>query len=131
MKIVVRHIDRCIGCYNCVYACSSTLFHQVSIDRSAVQIRERGVIEHGFVVIKCRACEQPVCARVCPTGALTKREGGGVIFNPTKCDSCGLCSQACTISAIQIDDHTGKPIICIHCGQCVEFCPHGVFEREE
>ncbi|MHA1245003.1 MAG: 4Fe-4S binding protein [Candidatus Heimdallarchaeota archaeon] len=30
-----------------------------------------------------------------------------------------------------MDDHTGQPLICIHCGKCVDFCPHGILEMEE
>jgi Fe-S-cluster-containing dehydrogenase component len=32
----------------------------------------------GFVVVVCRACPDPPCARVCPTDALLPVQGGGV-----------------------------------------------------
>ncbi|MEI7590665.1 MAG: 4Fe-4S dicluster domain-containing protein [Deltaproteobacteria bacterium] len=42
---------------------------------------------------------------------------------------CGHCQDACLIGAVQIDESTGKPSICIHCGYCVKFCPHNVLKH--
>jgi carbon-monoxide dehydrogenase iron sulfur subunit len=30
-----------------------------------------------------------------------------------------------------MDEDTNLPIVCLHCGHCVEFCPHGVLALEE
>jgi formate hydrogenlyase subunit 6/NADH:ubiquinone oxidoreductase subunit I len=27
-----------------------------------------------------------------------------------------------------MDQETGLPVMCIHCGRCVEFCPHDCLE---
>jgi len=38
--------------------------------------------------------------------------------------------EACTIGAI-FERKNGKPAVCVHCGYCVDYCPHGVLEYKE
>jgi len=97
---------------------------------SAIKVASIGGVERGFRVIVCRACRDPPCVAVCPTGALKPREGGGVIISYNKCIGCGYCREACPIGAIMWDEDDNKPIVCVHCGYCVEFCPHGVLALE-
>jgi len=113
-----------------MFACTRR-FGDAGLDKSAIRVRSVGGIERGFTVIVCRACEDPPCARVCPTGALIPRKGGGVILNSSKCIGCQLCVDACIIGAIFWDDDTNKPIVCTQCGYCVDFCKYGVLEIEE
>jgi ferredoxin len=35
------------------------------------------------------------------------------------------------VSAIFWDKEMEKPIICVHCGYCAKYCPHGVLALEE
>lgn len=79
----------------------------------------------------CRACNDPPCAKVCPTGALKPRDKGGVNLDVAKCTGCGHCRDACPIGAVLWNDEINKPMICVHCGYCVEFCPHGVLKIEK
>jgi len=90
-----------------------------------------GGMERGFTVVVCRACEDPPCLKACPTDALRPRKGGGVLLDPDKCLGCGHCREACLIKAIFWADEINKPMICIHCGACSKFCPHGVLKLEE
>ena len=83
------------------------------------------------MVVVCRACADPPCARVCPTDALVRREGGGVKLLEDKCIGCGNCREACIIGAVFWDDEINKPMICVHCGICAKYCPHGVLALEE
>jgi carbon-monoxide dehydrogenase iron sulfur subunit len=103
----------------------------VGLAKSCLAVKSIGGMEKGFIVVVCRACEDPPCARVCPTGALQAREDGGVIFNTDACIGCGNCRDTCLIGAIFWDEEVNRPMICIHCGYCVEFCPHGVLTLEE
>ena len=98
---------------------------------SAIHVRSTGGIESGFTVIVCRACPDPPCQKVCPTGALTVRKGGGVRLNVDKCIGCGYCVDACPFGAIFWNPEVNKPIVCVYCGYCVDFCPHKVLTFEE
>jgi len=129
-RLVVVDANRCVGCQLCVYACTNR-FGYAGLSKSAIFVRSAGGVERGFVVIVCRACKDPPCARSCPVGALSLRSGGGVVLNPNKCIGCGNCVEACDIGAVMWDSELEKPVICTHCGYCVSFCPHGVIALEE
>ena len=124
-KLDIIDADRCVGCLSCVFACARR-YGEGGYDRSAIAVRSAAGVEKGFVVIVCRACMDPPCAKVCPTNALVAKKGGGVFLNPNKCIGCGFCRNACPIGAVMWDEAANKPIICVQCGYCVDFCPHGV-----
>jgi len=128
-KLTVRHLERCVGCLCCVLACARERFNKLSLDQSAIAVKAAGQTAY-YSIIVCRGCQDPVCLRACPTGALRKRPGGGVYLNQSKCVACGSCKEACILGAIKMDPLNGMPIICIHCGLCVPFCPHGILEME-
>ncbi|MBC2697821.1 MAG: (Fe-S)-binding protein [ANME-2 cluster archaeon] len=126
-RIKVANPNRCIGCYSCMLACSRVNAKTASLIDSAIDIRTSGGIESGLEIIVCRSCIDPPCARACPTGALTPRNGGGVILDKDLCDSCMTCASACLPRAIHFDK-AGMPVICTHCGVCARFCSHDVLE---
>jgi Fe-S-cluster-containing hydrogenase component 2 len=35
--------------------------------------------------------------------------------------------EACPVDAIYLDN-TSTPFVCIHCGRCVDYCPHACLE---
>ena len=96
-----------------------------------IHVRSAGGIRKGFVVIVCRACPDPPCARVCPTDALTPREGGGVRFKADLCIGCRNCVEACPFGAALWDESQHNPRICVYCGYCANYCPYGVIALEE
>ncbi len=130
MRLVIKDTEKCIGCQSCMFACARRQ-GDAGLAETCLGVKSIGGMERGFIVVVCRACPVSPCAKVCPTGALTPREGGGVHFEASKCIGCGHCLEACLISAIYWNEEVNKPMICIHCGYCVKFCPHGVLEMEE
>lgn len=100
------------------------------MSKSAIHVTSAGGFERGFVVIVCRACADPPCAKVCPTNALERRDGGGVALRMDKCIGCQNCVRECDIGAIFWDEETSKPVICVYCGYCADFCPYRVLELE-
>ena len=130
MRLSIVDIERCVGCQSCMFACSRR-FGEGGLNRSCIGIRSIGGMEHGFTVVVCRACDDPPCARVCPTDALVPRKGGGVKVKEERCIGCGNCRDACALGAVFWDDENSKPMICVHCGTCADFCPHGVLDARK
>ncbi len=130
-RLGITDADLCVGCQSCVFACSRRM-GVGGLGRSAVLIRSAGGMERGFVVIVCRACPDPPCAKVCPEDALRIRKGGGVLLDASKCLGwgCRLCQQACPFNCVFWDDTSDKPSICVHCGYCVGYCPYDVIEMQ-
>ena len=129
-RLSVIDADRCVGCQSCMFACTRRTA-QGGLEESRIHIRSDGGFRKGFVVIVCRACADPPCARVCPTDALVPREGGGVRFNTAKCIGCGNCREACPFGAVLWDESQDKPRICVYCGYCADYCPYDVIALEE
>ena len=129
-RLAIVDVDRCVGCQCCMFACTRR-HGEAGLGRSAIYVRSAGGVERGYVVIVCRACQDPPCAKACPVGALSLRPGGGVIVNYDACLGCGRCRDACPFGAVRWDPELDKPIICVHCGYCAEHCPHSVLKLEE
>ena len=92
------------------------------------------------VSISCNHCNNPVCTRVCPTGAMHKDELGLVWPDATKCIGCGYCTMACPYHAPHIDARLKRSSKCDGCrgrveaGKdpiCVEACPMRALEFGE
>ncbi len=130
--LVVGKGPRCIGCLECMRACSLTYFNTEKRDKAFLQVREkRGkgltsgmddiVIARPVVCIQCGKC-----ASACPIGAIKKNRFGIYIIDVKMCTNCGKCREACPFSLIVEDEvnHVSKK--CIACGKCAKACPMGV-----
>ena len=127
MKLVVKDSMRCVGCQSCMFACSRRSGN-AGLSNTCIGVKSAGGISRGYTVIVCRSCENPPCASVCPTNALSSKNGGGVKLNSSKCIGCGMCKDACIIDAVFWNYEQNKPVICVQCGYCVDYCPYEVLE---
>lgn len=131
MKILkATRIERCIGCHVCSITCARLVHGILSWRIAGIRIKSAGGISTGFEATYCLACKDPVCMQECPTGAITKRKVGGIRIKKDSCIRCLRCVEACPVGAITSDEF-GFPVVCLHCGICTKFCPHGCLEMVE
>jgi molybdopterin-containing oxidoreductase family iron-sulfur binding subunit len=95
---MVIDLKRCVACYSCVISCKQEHFLPPGTFWNRVLISEEG--EYAVAIrrvypILCNHCEEPVCVKVCPTGATTRRQDGIVTIDPDKCSGCRYCLVAC------------------------------------
>ncbi len=106
-------LDRCIGCHACVSACreenqTAPGVQWMSMQHAEVLVPDR---EPRAVSLPrpCLHCDHPECVRVCPTGAVFKRESDGlVIVDHAVCIGCGYCVLACPFEAMNLSTDVGS-----------------------
>ncbi len=85
-----------------------------------------------YISVACNHCDNPICAEVCPTQAMFKREDGIVLIDESKCIGCRYCEWTCPYGAPQFEEDQGVMTKCNLCydsvdeGQspsCVAACP--------
>ena len=92
----------CNGCKACQIACKDK--HDTTLGTNWRRVVEysggdwnlaNGVFNHDtftyYTSISCNHCEDPICAKVCPTTAMHKGEDGIVTVDPDKCIGCRYC----------------------------------------
>lgn len=136
--------DRCTGCKTCELACKDykDLSPLVNFRRiyeytgGSWTAQPDGCWSHNvfsyYLSISCNHCENPVCVKVCPTGAMHKNADGFVIVDENTCIGCRYCSMACPYQAPQFDEVKGCMTKCDGCYSrvkenqkpiCVDACP--------
>lgn len=68
------------------------------------------------------------CAEACEFGAITQNPKGVYIINKKLCTSCGKCAEACPANLIVKPNEASIATKCIACGICARACPQGVLE---
>jgi Fe-S-cluster-containing dehydrogenase component len=117
---LLQNAKRCIGCQACQVACKSNkglgpgpaLCQNLSVGPS-----DRGGIPAiRQVFMPCFHCEDPWCLNVCPTGAVRKRPGDGIVYiEAALCIGCKSCIMACPWGACQWDPASRKAVKCDYC----------------
>jgi Fe-S-cluster-containing dehydrogenase component len=137
---MIVDIDKCIGCGNCVRACSSENHvprgyfrtwverYQVGEDQQPMVDSPNGAIDgfppsthtgvKSFFVPKlCNQCEHSPCVQVCPVGATFVSPDGVVLVDGNYCLGCRYCVQACPYGCRYLHPDTrtvDKCTLCYH-----------------
>lgn len=130
-KAILIDTTFCVSCNTCTYKCVQV--HRLHDLASEGFLRRFVVIkDHGMYHFTCMHCQEPSCARACPTGAIYKTAEGPVLYNPDKCIGCRSCVLACPFHVPQWDEKRKIIIKCTMCVDrlidglppaCVEACP--------
>jgi NADPH-dependent glutamate synthase beta subunit-like oxidoreductase len=93
---------RCTGCHACAVACKD--WNDIPAGPAhwrrivSMEAGEWPDIYAGYLTTSCSHCAKPICADVCPAGAISKRETDGIVLvDRTKCRQaapCGIISNA-------------------------------------
>ncbi len=174
---MVIDLGLCIGCRRCSYACKLENNVPDSINPPYIMVFETKykpgqVIDENLPVkthnggsgllytklrkdrmympVQCNHCDDPPCAKVCPTKATYKSPDGIVMMDYNKCIGCRYCMAACPYNArrfnwsrpeipldkinplvpIRTDGVAEKCTFCVHrtrrgrTTRCVEACPN-------
>ena len=94
----------CFFCKRCEAACSSgVLITDIMLDmrRDLVELGYKKNI--GTISTTDRSCARCLqCVRACPHDAREYIDLEGIVVDPVKCKSCGICVEICPIEAISI-----------------------------
>jgi anaerobic dimethyl sulfoxide reductase subunit B (iron-sulfur subunit) len=132
---------RCTGCYTCTVACKDWNDTPVGVNWRLIKTIEHGTfpkLSLAHLSTSCHHCLDPPCVKVCPTGAINKRQSDGIVVVKTEkclgkreCDS--KCLKVCPWDIPQFrNEPDSKMEKCNFCvdrlekGQqtiCVEACP--------
>jgi tetrathionate reductase subunit B len=139
---MIIDIDKCIGCGNCVRACSNENhvpagYFRTWVERYQVPEDEdqpprvdspngaidgfppntRAGVKSFFVPKLCNHCAHSPCVQVCPVGATFASPDGVVLVDPTYCLGCRYCVQACPYGCRYLHPGTNtvdKCTLCYH-----------------
>ena len=133
---------KCIECRACETACKqwNSVETGVGVRYRRVQISEMGVfpqIRMQALTMACNHCEDALCTKVCPSGAMWRTETGHVVIDREKCLGCYQCWMFCPYGAPQFNQRTKRMEKCTGCFDrieagmtpaCASLCPTGALQ---
>lgn len=122
--------SRCIGCNSCTVSCMQ--WHDIQpgiVKWMRVYQWEKGGfpdIRLHMMPVPCYHCENPVCVKACPTGAIYKEDKyGAVLVDLDKCQGTRKCWLACPYGAPQFQgDNLGTKMS--KCNMCIDRLEQGL-----
>lgn len=166
---ILYDTTKCVGCHICEKACmrahnlAGSVTYDISKLTGKLELKpkdpiqaelsakewlrvEKGAVELGdswttdvYTRHSCMHCG--LCAKVCPSGAVTQREDGIVVMDTERCFGCKYCYQACPfdIPRYRTGEDGGDKAMqkCNMCAEridkdgipaCVEICPMNALE---
>ncbi|MGC9470255.1 MAG: DMSO/selenate family reductase complex B subunit [Bacteroidales bacterium] len=135
MKQLAFYFDSqyCSGCKTCQVACKDKndlgpgiLWRRVYEIGGGTWKKEGEAWVHDIFTynlsMSCNHCDDPICLRVCPTGAVEKREDGIVRIDQNKCMGCRYCEWACPYGSPRFDEGKG---LMGKCDMCCDYIDQG------
>lgn len=134
---------RCIECRACETACKqwNRVETGVGVRYRQVRVKETGVfpnVRMEALSMACNHCDDPLCMKVCPVKAITRRtQDGFVVIDQAKCVQCRLCADFCPHRAISWNARAGRMEKCTGCFDrieeglqpaCAALCPTGALQ---
>lgn len=145
--VITVDLNACMNCLTCVVECGLAHLPPAEGDAPArLDFKKLGSAMNGArvqvesvgthcVPMRCNQCEDPPCAKVCPTGALSKSgPDRPVVIDHERCIGCKSCVLACPFGSIYVNGETNMVIKCDLCEGvvgpdeepvCVRTCPAG------
>lgn len=144
--------SKCTGCKTCQVSCKDEKeldigpkFRRIYEYTGGDWVKSDNVwiqnIFNYYISLACNHCTNPICAKVCPTGAMHKRlEDGLVIVDQSVCIGCRNCESACPYGAPQFDSHKKVMSKCDGCYMrveqglkpvCIESCPQRALDFDQ
>ena len=101
-------LSRCTGCYACMIACKSENSTPPGVFWIRIEEKEEWEfpkVSKTWTPMLCMQCGEMPCAQVCPTGAITRGEGGIVLIDPQSCICEGAkpCLSACPFGVLLVN----------------------------
>lgn len=138
MKRIWVDRDKCLGCKTCELSCaierdsvSKTLLGAITeLPKPRARVGVYGRTGGSFP-LQCRHCEDAICLRACPSGAMQRdRETGTTFVDLQKCRGCWMCVMSCPFGAIIPASEYKVAMKCDACNHmeepaCVASCPTG------
>jgi anaerobic dimethyl sulfoxide reductase subunit B (iron-sulfur subunit) len=122
--------SRCIGCNQCTIACMQ--WHDIQPGPAKwmrVYQWERGSFPNVLLralPVMCYHCENPLCVKACPSGALYKEEKyGAVLVDLDTCEGGRQCWKACPYGAPQFEGDE-KGVKMSKCNMCIDRLEQGL-----
>ncbi len=132
-RFFVLDQSRCFGCAGCVGACARVNSCTGEQLRQLLKLPPSdGANDTIYLSLACNHCARAPCVRACPSGALFRDQGLGVVRHDSeRCLGCRYCQMVCPFDAIRFDSAAGVVHKCDFCASrladnrvpaCIETC---------